>query len=283
MLKFTILVLALLPAFAQKKPITLETLNEGGRGGGGGRGPGGPATWAPDGKTFVFRQGRSLMIYDPATKSARELVSTEAIDDAAMAPPSDDGPMDWQNRRARVGGMQWSNDGKTLLYTARGDVFLIHVDTGKWDQLTKTAAVELDPKLSPDGKAVVFRRGWDIYTVDVATRKETRLTKNGTETLRNGGTDWVYPEEIELGTAFWWSPDSKSIAYLQFDMSREPLLPHEDLLHLRAVYEPERYPQAARFVHPGARGLDAEFARRLCDSHESRAEPRRDVLHRPGD
>ena len=45
-------------------------------------------------------------------------------------------------------------------------------------------------------------------------------------------------------TAFWWSPDSKSIAYLQFDTHDEPLYPHEDLLRLRAVYEPERYPQA---------------------------------------
>ena len=60
----------------------------------------------------------------------------------------------------------------------------------------------------------------------------------------NGGLDWVYPEELDLSTAFWWSPDSKSIAYLQFDSSREPVYPHEDVLGLRAVYEPERYPQA---------------------------------------
>ena len=54
----------------------------------------------------------------------------------------------------------------------------------------------------------------------------------------------MYPEELDLGTGFWWSPDSKSIAYLQFDSSREPAYPHEDLLRLRALYEPERYPQA---------------------------------------
>jgi dipeptidyl-peptidase 4 len=231
-------------AFAQKKPITMETLNEAGRGGRGGRGGLGAATWAPDGKTFVTRQGRNLVIYDPATQKTRELVSTEAIDAAAVRPDGEDGPVDWQNRRARVGGMQWSADGKALLYTSNGDIFLISAETGKWDQITKTAAVEIDPKLSPDGRSVAFRRGFDLYVVDVASKKETRLTTGGSETLINGGLDWVYPEELDLPTAFWWSPDSKSIAYLQFDSTQEPVVPHEDLLKKRAVYEPERYPQA---------------------------------------
>ena len=248
MLKFTVCLLLVAPAFGQKKPITLESMNEGGRGGvpsGPGRGAG-AATWAPDGKTFVFRQGRSLMIYDPATKSSKDLVAVDAMDAAAAAmnPPPNDGPFDWTNRRVRAGGLQFSSDGKELLYASGGDLFLVHVDTGKWDQLTKTPVAEVDPKLSPDGKMVVFRRGWDLYSIDVATHKETPLTTHGAETLRNGGLDWVYPEELELGTAFWWSPDSKSIAYLQFDTSREPIFPHEDLLRTRALYEPERYPQA---------------------------------------
>jgi dipeptidyl-peptidase-4 len=227
--------------FAQKKPITLETLNQAGRGGGG---RGAAALWAPDGKTFVTRRGGSLSLYNPATRTSKDLVSTAEIDASAVKAPAEEEPMDWQNRRSRLGGMEWSDDGKELLYTSGGDVFVIHTDTGKWDQVTKTPEPEIDAKLSPDGSTVAFRRGWDLYAVDVATKKETRLTRNGTATLRNGGTDWVYPEELYLGTAFWWSPDSKSIAYLQFDMSREPLFPHADLLLVRALYEPERYPQA---------------------------------------
>jgi dipeptidyl-peptidase 4 len=240
--RLTLFLALSLSLFAQKKPVTLETLNQGGRGG---RGGGGPANWAPDGKTFVFRQRQSLMIYNPATKTSRELVSTEAIDAAAVHPPAETGPFDWTNRRARVsGGIQWSDDGKAILYESSGDLFLIHTDTGKWDQITKTPEIELDPQLSPDAKMVAFRRGYDLYSIDLATQKETRLTRGGTPTLINGGLDWVYPEELDLSTAFWWSPDSKSIAYLQFDSSREPLYPHEDVLGLRAVYEPERYPQA---------------------------------------
>ena len=243
MTKFSILLLLAASAFAQKQPITLETLSAGGRGGGG-RGGAGQPTWMPDGKTFVFRQARSLMLYDPATQTSKLLIDTTPIDAAAMNVPPDDGPTDWTNRRARVGGMQISGDGKSMLYSAGGDLFLIHTGTAKWDQLTKTPVAELDAKLSPDARMVAFRRGWDLYTVDVASGKETRLTRDGTDTLRNGVPDWVYPEELYLGTGFWWSPDSKSLCYLQFDSSREPVFPHADMLGTRAFSEPERYPQA---------------------------------------
>ncbi|MBZ5586820.1 MAG: S9 family peptidase [Acidobacteriia bacterium] len=248
MLRLTVFLLALSSAFAQaqaqKKPITLEALSQAGGRGGRGMGAGMPAAWTPDGKLALLRENRRLAFYDPATKTNRELLSTEGIESAAVSAPREDGPVDWTNRRARAGGPQFSDSGKELLYPSGGDIFLIHVDTGKWDQLTKTPAPELDPKLSPDGRMVAFRRGWDLYTVDAASGKETRLTQNGTETLRNGAPDWVYPEELELGTGFWWSPDSKSIAYLQFDTNREPVFPHADVLRVRALYEPERYPQA---------------------------------------
>ena len=227
-----------------KKPVTLESLQAGGgRGGRGGIGDlAGPPSWSPDGKTFAFRQGRSLRLYDPAAKTSKEIVSLEAIDAAAMRPPAEE-RFSWDNRRLRMAGPEWSASGKELLYTSNGDLFLIHVDTSKWDQLTKTPVAEQDPKLSPDGKMVAFRRGWDLYTLDIAAGKEARLTNDGSDTLRNGAPDWVYPEELTLSTAYWWSPDSKSIVYLQFDTSREPLYPHADFKAVRAIAEPERYPQ----------------------------------------
>ena len=242
MRNLVLILLLSLCASAQKKPITLDTL-QGGRGGGRG-GFAAPPTWLPDGKTFAFRQGRSIMLYDPATKSSKPLIDTAPIDAAAVSPAAEEGPTDWTNRRARIAGLQFSRDAKLLLYSAGGDLFAIHTATGKWDQLTKTPVPELDAKLSPDARMVAFRRGWDLYTIDIASGKETRLTGNGTETLRNGVPDWVYPEELELGTGFWWAPDSKSLCYLQFDSSREPVFPHADMLGTRAFAEPERYPQA---------------------------------------
>ncbi|MGB9457477.1 MAG: DPP IV N-terminal domain-containing protein [Bryobacteraceae bacterium] len=245
MRKLALVLLLASPVFAQKKPVTLETLSQAAhRGRRGRRAAPGPELWMPDGRSFLERQGSRLSLYDCVTRRSRTVMDLDEIDAAATAPPAEEEPMDWINRRAGVGSMQLSASGKELLYTARGDIFVIHLDTGKWQQLTKTPVVERDARLSPDGKTVAFRRGSDLYAVDVASKTETRLTQGGSETLRNGGLDWVYPEELDLNAAYWWSPDSKSIAYLQFDTNAEPLYPHEDLLHMRAIYEPERYPQA---------------------------------------
>jgi len=237
------LFLACIPAclLAQKKPITLQTMEEAARPAP--QGPGNPVAWSPDGQQFLYRQGRRLVIYDPATGSSKDLIDTTAMDAAAVRPAVvESRPFEWENRRVRETPVQWS--GSEVLYSTGGDVFVVQIDTGKWTQLTKTPAAERDPKLSPDGKMVAFRRDWDLYTLDIASKRETRLTTGGSDTLRNGGLDWVYPEELDLGTASWWSPDSKSNAYMRFDISRERSYPHEDLRGPRPIYEPQRYPQA---------------------------------------
>src|SRR2546423_7734906 len=134
MLRFAVVITLLCPAFAQKKPITLESLNETPRGG-----QAAAANWAPDGKTFVSRQGRKIILYDCATKASRDLISTEAMDSAAVSAP-EDASAEWQNRRERSASLQWSPSGKELLYASGADIFLIHIATGKWDQLTQTPA-----------------------------------------------------------------------------------------------------------------------------------------------
>ncbi|MEO7142283.1 MAG: DPP IV N-terminal domain-containing protein, partial [Bryobacteraceae bacterium] len=238
-----ILIVASLPlgqrVAAQKRPITIEVATGGGRA----RDNGGAPVWRPDGKAFAFERADSIWLYDLPAKSEKELLPLGPLRNAATR-ETKSRAFDWQNRHVQEDTFQWTANGAALLIVARGDLFLWHAGSGKWDQLTATPASESDPKLSPDGRSAAFLRDHDLYTLDLATGHVTRLTSNGTPTLRNGELDWVYPEELELGTAFWWSPDSRSVAYLQFDTSREPLFPHADLLGARAVYEPERYPRA---------------------------------------
>lgn len=230
-----------LQAFGQKKPVTLDALND--YRGSTPRGVPGDPVWAPDGKTFVFRQRTQLRLYDLAKKQARDLVDLAPLDAAAVSPPTAE-RHEWENRRVDEPPLQWDAAGKQVLYFSDGDIFLIDAADGQWKQLTKTAIAERDPKFSPDGRRISFRRNWDLYVLNIADGAETRLTANGSDTLRNGGVDWVYPEELSLGTAYWWSPDSKAIAYLQFDVSQEPLYPHQDLRGPRPVSEPQRYPKA---------------------------------------
>jgi dipeptidyl-peptidase-4 len=224
---------------AQKRPVTIESVSAAMRPGTGGE----PIQWAPDGRTFLYQQARKLFLYDVAPKSSTELASLDTIE-ASANKPSEREAMAWENRRVSENPVQWSESGKELLLSLQGDLFLLHCDTRKWDQLTATETVEADPKLSPDGKKVAFRRGHDLYVMDIAGKAVKQLTFDGADTIWNAELDWVYPEELGLGTAYWWAPDSQSIAYLQFDISRESLYPHADLLKMRALAEPQRYPKA---------------------------------------
>ena len=229
-----------LPLLAQKKPITIDTVIERGRAA---RASAGAPVWAPDGKRFAHLQDDRIMLYDVASKSEKELLSLEDLQKAAVSVAMPQ-RFDWQNRRVSENSFEWSPNGRQLLLTVSGDLFLYTLDTGKWDQLTATPEAERDAKLSPNGTHVAFRRNHDLYTLEIASHKLARLTEDGGPTLLNGELDWVYPEELDLGTAYWWSPDSRHIAYLQFDIAHEFVYPQISLTGLRALAEPERYPQA---------------------------------------
>jgi dipeptidyl-peptidase-4 len=236
---FLFLLLAL-PLAAQKKPVTLAALEEIAKLAPSGA-PGNPVAWSPDSNEFAFLQGSKLMLYRLATLSSKELIDVNKLPVTKRAAPTTPQPFAWENRRVSESNVQWAARGDVLLYNASGELFLIDMN-GKATALGVTEA--RDPKLSPDGRMVAYRLGWDLYAMALDTRKTHRLTKDGSDTLRNGGVDWVYPEELDLGTAYWWSPDSRSIAYLRFDLSREPLYPHADLRGTRALAETQRYPQA---------------------------------------
>ena len=224
--------------FAQKKPVTIDTVIQQNHGE---ETP--PVVWAPDGKHFAYFQGSEVMLFDVAAKSEKTLLSLAPLEKAAV-PVAEPQRFDWQNRRVSEDSLEWDHSGKRLLLSVRGDLFLFSLDSGAWEQLTATPEPERDPKLSPDGARVAFRRGHDLYTLDIASHQLSRLTDDGSATLLNGELDWVYPEELDLSTAYWWSPDSKRIAYMQFDIAHEFVYPQVSLTGLRAVAEPERYPQA---------------------------------------
>jgi len=118
---------------------------------------------------------------------------------------------------------------------------------GNEKQLTKDSAEEKNPTLSPDGKQVAFTRNNDLYSVDVASGKEVRYTSDGSDVIYNGWASWVYYEEI-LGRAtrykaFWWSPDSKRLAFMRFDDSKVPVFPIYNSEGQHGFLENTRYPK----------------------------------------
>jgi len=203
----------------------------------------GPVIWSPDGTRFVVTERGELRLYEVRTGKERALIELAKLEKAAVPVPPP-ATFDWTNRRVSESSVQWFADGKRLLVAAGGDLFVVDIAKSRFEPLTQTAEAERDAKLSPDDRHVSFRRGPDLYSMEIESKIVYRLTTNGSATLLNGQMDWVYPEELNPGTAHWWSPDGKSVAYLQFDVSREPLYPQVSLAGEHAVEEPERYPKA---------------------------------------
>ncbi|MEK9136502.1 MAG: DPP IV N-terminal domain-containing protein, partial [Bacteroidota bacterium] len=122
------------------------------------------------------------------------------------------------------------NDSHTrLIYVKDNDLYALDVQKKEFKRLTSTLAEEKNPTISPDGNFVAFTRDKNLFTVDLNTGKEFQYTNDASDVIYNGWSSWVYMEEV-LGRptqykAFWWSPDSKRLAFFRFDDSMVPVFP----------------------------------------------------------
>ncbi len=117
----------------------------------------------------------------------------------------------------------------------------------KFKALTDNPSEEITPEFSPDESRIAFTRDHDLYYIDIETGLEHRLTNDATDVIYNGYSSWVYMEEI-LGRytrhqAFWWSPDSKKLAFLRFDDTPVPMFPLYRADGIHGELELTRYPK----------------------------------------
>jgi dipeptidyl-peptidase 4 len=63
------------------------------------------------------------------------------------------------------------------------------------------------------------------------------------QVLLNGEVDWVYEEELDVRSNYFWSPDSKKIAYLQMNETQVPQYPLTDWIPNHATVDWQRFPQ----------------------------------------
>lgn len=112
-------------------------------------------------------------------------------------------------------------NGKRTAYLFRGDVFGLELHSSQFIRVTETEEPEKSLNFSPDGKKLAYVRNNNLFVYDLNDGQEKQLTHDGSETLLNGTLSWVYWEEIfgRQDIGYWWSPDSKAIAFLQTDES----------------------------------------------------------------
>ncbi len=223
--------------------------------------------WSPDGTKVSFVQRNDndagehgeLWVVDAATGEKKVLASETKL--AQLAPPASKIKDEREKERVtryHVAAYLWSPDSKHLLFDSQGQLWYYSLDTGTAVQLTSSPDPSEDPKFSPDGKRLAYVRKHNLYVHPVAGEEGERpLTrdekgkdadkdsdKDKEDNILNGEVDWVYGEELDARSNYFWSPEGREIVFLQMDETRVPSYPITDWLPTHPRVEREKYPKA---------------------------------------
>ena len=176
-----------------------------------------------DGEAYLeSKQGRLHRVNAVTGRSEPFEIDSEAMAAALMAIPaiSERTARNW----AESAWFRMDPQRSGAIFDHENDLYYATFDGSHAIRLTSTPQREELATFSPDGRFVAFVLDNDLHVVDVATGSDRALTTGGGETLRNGKADWVYFEELfgRSWRAYWWSPDSTRLAFLQTDSSDVP-------------------------------------------------------------
>lgn len=248
----SLILLALLPvtSLPAQKPLTVErifsppSLS--------GSVPGG-IQWAPDGRSVTFLRDTSggnvldLWVIDLATRQARILVRAgDLTRGAAQHFSPEELAARERQRQAALGITTYlrSAAANQVLFPLSGDLYTFDLATRQVTRLTRTPAAELDPKWSPDGRYVSFVRDGEVYVLELATGKETQLTTGATAKIKHGVSEFIAQEEMDRHTGYWWSPDSKMVAFLETDDTNVPVFRIPNFVPWEMPIAEQDYPRA---------------------------------------
>ena len=85
----------------------------------------------------------------------------------------------------------------------------------------------IDPKLSPSGSLVAYVQDRELYCMSTGTTSSQprQLTFDACNqpNKSNGLAEFIAQEEMDRSEGFWWSDDSRFIAFTQCDESNIPV------------------------------------------------------------
>ncbi len=199
--------------------------------------------WMNDGRYYAALENGSLVQHEVTTGKALQTLASAA----ELTLSGTDKPV-------AVDGYSFNADEQKILFTTGTEPIYRHSSRASYyvfDRATKKLAPlsgggkQGYATFSPDGKRVAFVRDNNLFVTDLATMAETAVTSNGAKNnLINGSTDWVYEEEFGFAQGFFWSPDSRQIAFYTFDESQ---VPEYDMQQWGGLYPTEyrfKYPKA---------------------------------------
>jgi dipeptidyl-peptidase 4 len=185
----------------------------------------GPARWLDEGKAYTtvedsaaVKGGHDIVRYETATGARRVLVSASRLAEAATGdkPPEID-DYAWSKDGSRL--LLFTNTKKVWRRNTRGDYWILDLKSGRLHKVGGSAPESslMFAKLSPDSTRIAYVQANNLYVQNLSDWVISRLTADGSGTIVNGTSDWVYEEEFDLRDGYRWSPDGKQIAFWRFD------------------------------------------------------------------
>ncbi|HEU4417045.1 MAG TPA: DPP IV N-terminal domain-containing protein [Candidatus Angelobacter sp.] len=206
--------------------------------------------WSPDGKKVSYflhqEQGDKADLYyiDVTSGKPAVLVASDKI--AAMKPPvstsKDDREKD-NRARYHVAGYHWAPDSEHILFDANGQLWYYTLASGAYVPLSGAGESASDPKFSADGKRLSYVRKHNLVVKNIDGGAEKALTNDSGEDLLDGEVDWVYSEELDVRSNYFWSPGSRNIVFLQMNETRVPTYPITDFIPQHPTVSQEKYPK----------------------------------------
>lgn len=198
--------------------------------------------WMDD-SHYVISEGGKLLWVDAVSGKKHEILDTSKYTEAkkkgfSLLPSR-------FRRFFRSSSALHTSDWGKFLTIKKGDIFLFLREENKIIQITKTPEEESIPAFSPDGTKLAFVRKSNLFVYDIHADKTTQLTHDGSDNILNGYASWIYYEEV-IGRSyksFWWSPDSKNIAFVQYDQTNVPIFYITASKNTYGYLEKQRYPK----------------------------------------
>ncbi len=206
--------------------------------------PPGGISWSPDGSraTYIADNGDVMQIEvaDGRLKKLLDHTKISALLNANISEKDRD-----HRGRYDEPDYIWSPDSKQLLFDTNGELWLYTLENGVGIQVGNTGMQSGDdPKFSPNGDFISFVRNHNLFVQKVTGKDSAEaLTDSHDATLLNGEIDWVYLEELNVRSNYFWSPDSKELAFLQMNEAQVPVYPIVDWIPVHATVDQQRYPQ----------------------------------------